>query len=482
MKALTALAVALALLTLAGCATFSKDGGFGAIEQVAKDRLNQDVRNVRSDDEAESVRAEVAKRLAQPLSVDDAVQVALLNNRGLQATYAELGIAEAELVQAGRLPNPRFSYLHTSNQATGHKIESIFTLAFIDVLTMPLRLRIERRRFEAVKLGVANEVLIVAAQTRRAYFEALAAEQSVQYLRQVREAAEASAELARRMAQVGNFSKLSQLREQVFYADAAAQLARSRQASVVARERLIRLMGLWGSDTQFKLPERLPDLPPERPELANIEPYAIAERLDIRSATLQTQSVASALGLSRATRFINVLEFGPARTKEGFEPSRRGYEIAINIPIFDWGGAQVARAEAIYMQAVNRVAQTAVDARSEVREAYSDYQKTYELAKHYRDEVVPLRRKIADENQLRYNGMFISVFELLADAREQVLAVNAYIESLKDFWVAEAELQRSVGGRLPASAMRMGGPPASALKPSAAPPAIPSTPSEHKGH
>ena len=116
------------------------------------------------------------------------------------------------------------------------------------------------------------------------------------------------------------------------------------------------------------------------------------------------------------------------------------------MPIFDWGGARVAKAESIYMQALNRAAEVAIDARSEVRESYTGYRTAFELARHYRDEVVPLRKLISEENLLRYNGMLISVFELLADAREQVLSVNAYIDALRDFWLAEADLQDSFNG------------------------------------
>jgi outer membrane protein TolC len=121
------------------------------------------------------------------------------------------------------------------------------------------------------------------------------------------------------------------------------------------------------------------------------------------------------------------------------------------LPIFDWGSARYARAEYTYMQAVNRAADTAVRARSEVREAYNAYRTAYDLAKHYRDEIVPLRKRISDENVLRYNGMLISVFELLADARSQIASVNAYLEALRDFWMAEANLALALTGKSPGS-------------------------------
>lgn len=464
---------------LAGCATFSQDGGFSAVQETAKERIGADVRHVRSDADANEVRTWIARHLTHPLSADDAVQIALLSNRNLQATYADLGIAEADLVQAGRLINPSWTYRHAQRgDAVG--IESVLTMEFVALVTMPLRTRIEARRFEETKLTVGDAVLGVASETRKAYFDAVAAEQSARYLEQVREAAEAGAELARGMVEAGNWSRLNQMREQLFHADAVAQLARARQTASASREKLTRLMGLWGSDTDFKLPDRLPELPAAAASLADIETYAIAERLDLRAARLQTQSVAAALGLSRATRFINVLEAGPAWGRESPEPNKRGYEITLSVPLFDWGDAHVAKAEATYMQAVNRLAQAAVDARSEVREAYVAYVTNYQLAKHYQDEVVPLRKRMAEENLLRYNAMLMSVFELLADAREQVLAVNASIEASRNFWVADTDLRKALGGRLPAqpSAEPMA-PPGSAVP---TPPPAPPTPHRHEGH
>ena len=162
---------------LSGCATFSPDGGFGAVREIARARLNQDVQWARSQAEEDGIQATVKNLLAGPLKVDDAVQVALLNNRGLQATYAELGIAEADLVQAGRLKNPKFAYLnvHSSSEM---KIERALTFDFMQLITMPLATKLERRRFEATQFRVAAEVLKVAVETRRAYFNAISARQT----------------------------------------------------------------------------------------------------------------------------------------------------------------------------------------------------------------------------------------------------------------------------------------------------------------
>ena len=439
--------VAFASLLLAGCATFSEDGGFGTVQRTVKERTGQEARWVRTDDEANAVRVRTREILAQPLSADDAVQLALLNNPGLQATYAELGISEADLVQAGRGPNLRLHWLRTKIGNDVAKVEESFAFDLLGVLLMPMRQKMEARRFERVQADVSAEVIRVAADARKAWIQAVAAAETARYMMQVKESAEAGSELARRMAAVGNWPKLNQMREQAFYADAAAQLARAKHAAQAERERLARLMGLWGEDLAFRLPERLPDLPATPREGGELEARAMEQRLDVRAAKRETEWVADSLGLAKATRFINAIELGRARTKEGHEPFAYGYVIGVEIPIFDWGTARIARAEATYMQAAQRLAEAAINARSEVREAYGAYRTNFDLARHYRDEVVPLRKRISDEVLLRYNGMLTGVFELLADSREQISAVNAYLGALRDFWIADVELQASLSGR-----------------------------------
>lgn len=447
------LIAALSTLTLAGCASFSQDGGFDAIEQTTRERLGKEVRWVKSAADQNTVDQRVAELLSGPLTVDDAVQIALLNNRGLQASFSELGISESDLVQAGRLPNPRFAMLRARN-GDEFKIEQSFTFNLFSLITLPQATALERRRFERTQRAVTMEALSLAAQTRKAYFSALAADESVRYMDQVKRAADAGAELARRMAQAGNFNKLQQAREQGFYADAALNVARVDQARASARERLTRLLGLWGQQARFKLPERLPDLPKAPNDLPEVEQLAMRQRLDVQAARLDVQATAQYLGLSKTTRFINALEFGPARVLEGkaSDPYKTGYELSLELPLFDWGTARVHKAEAIYMQAVNRAAETAINARSEVREAYSGYRTNYEVARHYRDEIVPVRKRISEENQLRYNGMLIGVFELLADARSQIAAVNGYIEALRDFWIAQSDLDMALIGKTTLSA------------------------------
>lgn len=439
--ALRTVALAALALTLGGCAGFSRDGGLDAVSSMTSARIGQDIRLERS----ASAEAELARLSQQPLTADDAVRVALMNNQGLRASLQTLGIAEADLVQAGRMANPSLRFGRMSGGGET-EIERGVMFDLVGLLTIPLRRDIESRRFEGARLAAATDAVRLAADTRKAWFNAVAAAQSARYAEQVREAAQASAELAARMAKVGNLSALDQTREQVFSAEASAQLARARHQALAAREQLTRLMGLWGAQTAYRLPDRLPEIPGAPRDGANIESLAMQQRLDVQLAKLNAESTARALGLSKATRFVNVLDAGYVNKSTSGAPRENGYEIELALPLFDWGGARTAKAEALYMQSVQRTADTAITARSQVREAYSAYRTSYDLARHYRDEIVPLRKKISNETLLRYNGMLMSVFELLADARAQINGVNAAIEAQRDYWLADTDLQAAISG------------------------------------
>ena len=444
-------------LILTGCATFSADGGFGTVEKSTQDYIKQKPVWANTDAQKQAAAEQLKALLAVPLNVNDAVQIALINNANLQANFYDLQIAEANVVQAGRIPNPIFSMLYAKN-GSDLKIEQALTFNILALFTMPKASAIEKQRFAATQNKVVLAVLDTARQTRNAYYDALAAREGVHYLTQVNDSAEATAEFAKRMQNVGNFSELDKAREQVFYADAALELAHAKNSQVQAEEALTRLLGL-SERTAFTLPERLPDLPKSNGDLKEVKPEDFAKRLDIIQMRSETEALASQLGLTKATRFVNVLELGPARVLEGkrSDPYKKGVTLSFELPIFDWGQSKVKRAEATYMQALQHSANLAVVAASSVRSHYAQYQASFSIAQYYRDEVVPLRKKMLQENLLRYNGMLVGPFDLMADARAQVQSVNSYIAALRDFWVADSNLEMSlVGEPIENNAMKAG--------------------------
>ena len=434
---------------LAGCANLSPDGGIGDVQRLTQGKTAGVDATLNRANTAQSEQA-VAELLAQPLDDATAVRIALLNNPGLQASMATLGISDAERVQAGRLPNP---HLELNRYVEGRQVEIERILRFdvIGLLILPWRAKWAGQQTELAKLQAAQEVVRMAADTRKAWFNAVAAQQTAGYMRDVKAATESGAELARRLAKVGNWSRLNQAREQSLLADATAQLARAEQAAFASREQLTRLMGLWGGQTNYKLPERLPELPKAAREISDVEAQALRERIDVQSATREAAYVAESLGFVKASGFIDALDLTVTRNTNfnnaaGTRDTRRGIGVELPLPIFDWGQGRNARAQAVYMQSVAKVREMAVRARSEAREAYHGYHTAYDLARHYRDEVVPLRKFIVDEMLLRYNGMLNSVFDLLADTRSSITAVNASIEAQRDFWLADTDLQTTLTG------------------------------------
>jgi outer membrane protein TolC len=436
-----------AALLLSGCATVAPDGSFGQVAGATRERIGAEPRLARDDASARELQQNVRALLGGPLDMNGAVRVALLGNPGLQASYWKVGIAQADLVQASRLQNPSYDFKHT---ATGGnlEIERTFGLNLVGALLTPLASRLEARRFEQVKLEVGAEIERHAADTRRAWVEAVASSQALEYARQVNAAAEAGAELAGRMARSGNKAKLDLARQQLFYAETSAALARAGRQAVAAREALTRLLGLWGKDALYTLPEHLPELPASPAELQDVERIALEQRLDVRAARLDAEATAANLGLTKTTRFINALDLAYTNRSDTGASRANGYELSVELPLFDWGGARVAKAEAIYMQAVNRVAQAAVTARSEARASYLDYRNAWEVAAHYRDHIIPLRKQISKEVLLRYNGMLASTQDLLDDSRDQAAAVSSYIDALKEFWTAHANLEAALGARV----------------------------------
>ncbi len=448
----------LAILLLAGCATLAPEKNLADVQQLTEGRTAGVAVALRRPDPDNE--AAVAELLQQPLSAENAVRIALLTSPAVQQALISLDLSDALRVQAGRLPNPHFS-IGAFTEGEQREIERGLTFDLVGLLLLPWKSQWQSRQHELAKLQAAQDIARLATEVRKAWISAVAAEQSLRYLRDAQEAAEAGAELARRMTRVGNFSRLQQAREQMVLAETAAQLARAQQRAHGEREKLTRLLGLWGAQAQFTLAPRLPDLPVQRAEQNDVEARALRERLDVRSAVAETGYVADALGLVKTTGYLDGLTLAYQRAStvdgSGAREVKRGWELELPLPIFDWGSARNARAEAIYLQSAVRVRNVAVQARSEAREAYFGWRTAYDLARHYREEVVPLRRFIGEEMLLRYNGMLSSAWDLLGEIRQQSLSVNQALEAQRDFWLADADLQLTLTATSPGALTQLRG-------------------------
>jgi outer membrane protein TolC len=408
---------------------------------------------------ASKVAAETRAReiLASPLTAQGALELALRYSPSFQGLLAESAAASAAATQSGRLPNPIFEWERLAADH-GVEIERALRISLLDVLLLPRRARLADLQQAQHRLRSAGDVVRTATEVRQAWVDAVAAVQSVKYAEQVQSAASAGADLARAMATSGNFSRLERARQQAFYADATAELARARLEAISARERLVRLLGLGPELAKsLTLPERLPDLPEAPDPDGAATQRAFEDRLDVSLARAELDYTAKSLGLTRVTSTVNLLEVGRLQNSTPEGETERGWAVEVAVPIFDFGDARRANAQSIYLASLNRAAQVIVEAHSHVRESSTAYRTAYDIAKHYRDEIVPLRRSIADENLLLYNGMLISVFELLADAREQVASVRQAIAAQRDFWSADAAFRAALIGQ-PVESIALGSP------------------------
>jgi outer membrane protein TolC len=442
--------VALCALALGACKTFSPDGGMDVVASVAGETLNKDVVAVRTPEEAGASHARVAQLLRRPLTADAAVQVALLNNRGLQAAYNELGIAEAAMVAASLPPSPTVSLQPISGPLEA-EIERRLVVDILALATLPARTEIAEEQFRAAQLEAARKTLRLAAETRRAYYRAVGAQELAGLLQQAASAAQSMAELANRLAESGAMNKLDQARQQAFHAETAAGLGRARLEAAAERERLIRALGLDDGDPSLKIPSSLPPLPARVRNLRAVETLALTRRIDLEIGRIELDALAKSYGLTRATRLVNVLDVGVAGKTTIDKPNgptirEIGPAVELQVPLFDFGETRVRAAEQTYMAAVNRLAEAAVNARSQAREAYAAYRSNYTIAAQYQKEVLPLRQTISDETTLRYNAMMVDVFALLTDARQRIASQTNSVEAHRDFWLAAVGLDAAILG------------------------------------
>ncbi|RYF27223.1 MAG: TolC family protein [Comamonadaceae bacterium] len=448
-----------AALLLAGCASVSPDGLRSEVQAAVQGRTAGASAQLPSTDPAAQAKAAEAVRgwLTEPVTADAAVRIALLNNPGLQARLAQLGVQDADRVQALTLPNPR---LALGRLTSGHEREIERTLSFglVDLLALPWRARWQGQAMQEATLSAAQEVAQLAADARRAWLRAVAAEQILATQERMHEAADAGAELARRMARVGHWSGLQQAREQAVLADSRAQLAQASLAAATERENLARVMGLWGASQHLTLPDRLPPLPAEPLPAHDIEAHALRERLDVRAARSTLDRVADQQGTRAAANVFGDIGVAYSRNTTTERPSsghadvQRGWSLDLPLPVFDWGGAASARAEALTRQSAAQLQHTALQARSEARTRWLAYRTAWDLAQQQAQHVVPLRQFIQQETLLRYNGMHASVWELLAEARSSAQAVAQAVQTQRDFWLADADLQYALTVGSPASA------------------------------
>lgn len=476
----------LALTVLgAGCASISPERGHDQVSSIVAERTGRKTQWEKGPPDEVAIADWVRRVTAGGLTREMAVEIALVNSPALAQTYEELGISQADMVQAGLLKNPTFAADLGFNINSGETREVRLSVVqdFLDLFVLPLRKEIARDQFEADTLRVAHAALETVADVEKSFVAAQARAELVAYRRTVVEASAAAADLAEKQFEAGNISELQRATERAAYEQARLDLTREEIELLEARERINRLLGLWGETTAWRFAESLPQLPGPEPKLEHLEAFAMRRRLDVAVAQRRAALLTKAVGLARSTRLVGRLDIGIDAHQDPDGPRVLGPNLVIELPIFDQRQAVIARLEAQQRQQERRLAATAVDARSEVRVADARLRAARETVVHFRDVLLPLRKDVAEQSLLHYNGMFISPFQLLAAKQGEIDARRGYLEALRDYWGARAELARALGGSLPPESPAAA-PPKPAANPS--PPGAPVSPapeeSPEEGH
>jgi cobalt-zinc-cadmium efflux system outer membrane protein len=436
--------------TLLAAFARDKEETFQSVQQTVQERAGKTVRWQMDQAAHEQALQDVRLLLRKPLTIDSAVQIALFNNRSLQATVEEIGLSAADLIEAATIPNPKIdlSIRFPDKPPSGTYIDYGAAIDFLSIIMIPLKKRVAKDQLEAADLRVSNEILELISQVKTAFYSLQASQQLLKRFRLIVDTSAASLDLAQRQHEAGNITDLGLVQQQASYSRSRLDVAATEAEIRRNREKLNRLLGLWGMDTDWRVSDELPEVPSSDLPMRGLERLAISQRLDLQADYLQLTSQSKNLGLTKSFRLLGALDFGINSERETDSQTRTGPTFAIELPIFNQGQARIARGEAALRQAQDKFEALAVDVRSRIRELRDELTSKREIANFYEEELLPDQRRILNESLTNYNAMAIGNFELFTTKAEEARTEREYIEAVRDYWITRTELERAVGGNL----------------------------------
>jgi cobalt-zinc-cadmium efflux system outer membrane protein len=445
------------LVLLPACAHMEKERGHDSVDELVRARTGHHTGWEHGSPEAKQIADRVQQLLQGGLTREHAVQIALVNNPGLQETYDELDVSQADLVQAGLLSNPTLggSVGFRTNGSGRPEYEVSLVESFLDIFMLPLRKRVARAEFDAETLRVAHAALEVSAEVSQDFAQVQADEQTVELLRGIADGADAAAMFADKQFEAGNVTERMVASERAAAVQAQLDLGKDQLELAEHRERLNRALGLWGAALGWKLAQKLPAIPAQEPPLEHLEQTALEQRLDVQAARKQVEMMDNALSLARTSRYTGLVNVGVHMHQDVTGPRLLGPTLALELPIFDQRQALIGRLEAQRRQAQRRLDGLGLDVRSQVRLAKARLELNRHAAEQYLTALLPLRRTVLEQSELEYNAMQMGLYELLAVKKSEVETMRAYLETVRDYWIARAELERALGGRALPSNRRM---------------------------
>jgi len=446
------LVVCLSILaaTLLAASAREKEETFEGVQQAVQERARKTVRWEADQAAREQALQDVRRLLRKPLTAESAVQIALFNNRSLQATIEEIGLSQADLIEAATIPNPKIdlSIRFPDKPPSGTYIDYGAAIDFLSILMIPLKKGVAKDQLQAAALRVADEILELISQVKDAFYSLQASQQLLKRFQLIVDTNAAALDLAQRQHEAGNITDLALVQQQASYSRSRLDVATMEAGIRQDHEKLNRLLGLWGTDTDWQIAGELPEVPGSEIPLKSLERLALSQRLDLQAGYLLLTSEAKNLGLTKAYRLLGALDFGVESERETDAQTRTGPTFAVELPIFNQGRARISRGESALRQAEDKFEALAVDIRSQIRELRDALTSKRQIARFYEDELLPDQRRILSESLMNYNAMEIGNFELFTAKAEEARTEREYIEAVRDYWIARTDLERAVGGNL----------------------------------
>ena len=442
------IAIVLLSILLSGCAR-RPNSDFESVEN----RINSLIRKQIEWRNSNFAAAKKEDTAGRELSVDEAVQIALFNNPSLQATFEELGIADADLMESGLLKNPVFdaAIRFPDKGPASAKQEFSLVFNFIDLIMIPVRKKVEGMRFEATKTRVTLAVLNLASETRKAYFELQGEQSKLTSRKTMLDAAQAASEFAQKLMKAGNITELAALPKVTAFHQANLEVMRAELEVAGIREKLNRAMGLSGTEITWRIPGQLPALPAQDAgDVPALESQAVAQRLDLDAQRQEVAIVDKARAL-RHWGVFTAVQVGPSTERDPDGVRVTGPAVQMEMPIFNQGKADRARLASQLRQSRARLEALEVSARSEIREELAHMKSARATVEYYRDHLNPLRARALELTQERYNNMTLSGLDLLSAKQDQLLSEIEQTQALRDYWIHRTELEHALGGALPSA-------------------------------
>jgi len=438
-------------LLLTGCASVSPDEAFQPIQSNISTISGQRVAWNRETVDDQKAEAEVRHLLLVPLGANDAAQIALLNNPDLQAIFEEIGISQADLVQAGLLKNPTFAASWRFPDIAPGLTDAEYSLAqdFLGLILMPLKTKVAQTNLEAAQDRITHEVLRLIGDVKEEFYTYQGEIQLELRLKLMIDADKAAADLAKAQHDSGNISDSAYLTQQTQLASASVMLSEAQKEQIHTREKLNRMMGLWGEETEWTARPSLPELPEVDPSLKNLVSLAISQRCDLLAARKQVDSIGQILALKTNTRFLPAsIDIGVDTEKSPDGQRVTGPTLSLELPIFDQGEGEIPKLAAEYRQAQRQMQSLAIRIRSEVREARDTLKINRDQVTYFTKEVIPLNVKSVNQTLLQYNAMQVSAYDLFQTKQHELETERNYVSSWRDYWISRSQLETAVGGNL----------------------------------